>query len=104
MPTSVDGKNFVHQDWAWIAGSTYYVPYEAVYDAPRPEPVEDGADAGPVDDYQRGVLEGERRMLEALREPSQGMLDAAFNNKDEHMEDIWKAMLDAFEKERGDET
>ena len=31
MLTSVDGKNFVRQSsWAWIAGSTYYVPREAV--------------------------------------------------------------------------
>ena len=31
MLTSVDGKNFVRQtNWAWIAGSTYYVPPEAV--------------------------------------------------------------------------
>ena len=31
MLTSVDGKNFARQpNWAWIAGSTYYVPHEAV--------------------------------------------------------------------------
>jgi len=31
MLASVDGKNFVLQtNWAWIAGSTYYVPPEAV--------------------------------------------------------------------------
>jgi hypothetical protein len=31
MLTSVDGKNFVRQpNWAWIAGSVYYVPHEAV--------------------------------------------------------------------------
>ncbi len=31
MLTSVDGKNFVRQpNWAWIAGSVYYVPPEAV--------------------------------------------------------------------------
>jgi hypothetical protein len=31
MLASVDGKNFVLQtNWAWIAGSTYYVPHEAV--------------------------------------------------------------------------
>jgi len=31
MLTSVDGKNFVRQpSWSWIAGSTYYVPPEAV--------------------------------------------------------------------------
>jgi hypothetical protein len=38
MPTSVDGLNFSHQpNWAWIAGSTYYVPREAV-ELPRIEP------------------------------------------------------------------
>jgi hypothetical protein len=31
MLTSVDGKSFVRQpNWAWIAGSVYYVPHEAV--------------------------------------------------------------------------
>lgn len=36
MLTSVDGKNFVRQSsWAWIAGSTYYVPYEAVHGVRR---------------------------------------------------------------------
>jgi len=31
MLASVDGKNFVLQtNWAWIAGSVYYVPPEAV--------------------------------------------------------------------------
>jgi len=38
MLTSVDGKNFVRQpNWAWIAGSVYYVPPEAV-ELPRIEP------------------------------------------------------------------
>jgi hypothetical protein len=38
MLTSVDGKNFARQpNWAWIAGSTYYVPREAV-ELPRVEP------------------------------------------------------------------
>ena len=38
MLTSVDGKNFARQpNWAWIAGSTYYVPREAV-ELPRTEP------------------------------------------------------------------
>ena len=51
MEASLDNKNFVRQesgqDWAWIAGSTYYVPYEAVYGVPRPAPVEEGVE--PVD-------------------------------------------------------
>jgi hypothetical protein len=38
MPTSVDGLNFSHQpNWAWISGTTYYVPREAV-ELPRVEP------------------------------------------------------------------
>jgi hypothetical protein len=38
MLTSVDGKSFVRQpNWAWIAGSVYYVPREAV-ELPRIEP------------------------------------------------------------------
>lgn len=62
MEASLDNKNFIRQypgqDWAWIAGSTYYVPYEAVHGVRR-EVVEEGVE--PVDllnDYQRGVLEG----------------------------------------------
>lgn len=41
-------------------------------------------------------------MFERLRNVSQGMLDAAFDNKDEHMEDIWQAMLDKFQQENSD--
>lgn len=49
-PTGLDNKNFVRQpNWAWIAGTVYYVPYEAVYGVPRPAPVEEGVDVGPVD-------------------------------------------------------
>jgi hypothetical protein len=48
MLTSVDGKNFVRQtNWAWIAGSTYYVPHEAVgmvREVVEPEPVAADAD------------------------------------------------------------
>jgi hypothetical protein len=48
MLTSVDGKNFARQpNWAWIAGSTYYVPHEAVgmvREAVEPEPVVTDAD------------------------------------------------------------
>ena len=43
-----DGEK-VNADWAWLAWSTYYVPYEAVYGVPRPAPVEEGVDVGPVD-------------------------------------------------------
>jgi hypothetical protein len=48
MLTSVDGKSFVRQpNWAWIAGSVYYVPSEAVgmvREAVEPEPVVTDAD------------------------------------------------------------
>jgi hypothetical protein len=48
MLTSVDGKNFVRQpNWAWIAGSVYYVPPEAVgmvREVVEPEPVVTDAD------------------------------------------------------------
>ena len=52
-PTGLDNKNFVRQpNWAWIAGTVYYVPYEAVHGVPRPAPVDvdadADADAGPV--------------------------------------------------------
>lgn len=41
--TGLDGKNYVRQpNWAWIAGTTYYVPYEAVHGRPRPAPVDEG--------------------------------------------------------------
>jgi hypothetical protein len=44
MLTSVDGKNFARQpNWAWIAGSTYYVPREAV-ELPRIDPAPTDAD------------------------------------------------------------
>ena len=59
MEASLDGKNFVRQepgqDWAWIAGSIYYVPYEAVYGVPRPEVVEEGVE--PVDPLLEAVGE-----------------------------------------------
>ena len=46
--TGLDNKNYVRQpNWAWIAGTTYYVPYEAVHGRPRPAPVEEGVE--PVD-------------------------------------------------------
>jgi hypothetical protein len=48
MLTSVDGKNFVRANgWAWIAGSTYYVPHEAVgmvREDVEPEPAANEAD------------------------------------------------------------
>lgn len=48
--TGLDNKRFVRQpNWAWIAGTVYYVPYEAVHGVPRPAPVDADADAEPVD-------------------------------------------------------
>ena len=44
--TGLDNKNYVRQpNWAWIAGTTYYVPYEAVHGVPRLAPVDAAADA-----------------------------------------------------------
>lgn len=72
--TGLDGKNYVRQpNWAWIAGTTYYVPYEAVHGRPRPAPVDAALEADllcniddyPRDDYQRGVLD-ERARCAAL--------------------------------------
>jgi hypothetical protein len=63
MPTSVDGLNFSHQpNWAWIAGSTYYVPREAV-ELPRIEPEPEQTDADRIEaltaevERWRGMLE-----------------------------------------------
>lgn len=45
--TGLDNKNYVRQpNWAWIAGTTYYVPYEAVHGAPRLAPVDEAATMG----------------------------------------------------------
>jgi hypothetical protein len=66
MLTSVDGKNFVRQSsWAWIAGSTYYVPSEAVgmvRETVEPEPV--AADA----DRLKALTAENERLREALEE------------------------------------
>ena len=65
-PTGLDNKNFVRQpNWAWIAGTLYYVPYEAVYGVPRPAPVDVGADAAPVD--IRPNCEMQANTIEELR-------------------------------------
>jgi hypothetical protein len=50
MLTSVDGKNFVRQpNWAWIAGSVYYVPPEAVGMVREDVEEETGVDRKPDD-------------------------------------------------------
>jgi hypothetical protein len=63
MLTSVDGKNFVRQtNWAWIAGSTYYVPREAV-ELPRVEPEPTVTDADRIE----ALTAENERLREALR-------------------------------------
>lgn len=74
MEASLDNKNFIRQepgqDWAWIAGSTYYVPYEAVHGVRR-EVVEGGADAGPVN--PQDIIEALSAENERLREQLSGI-------------------------------
>jgi len=109
MAASLDNKNFINQepgqDWAWIAGSTYYVPYEAVHGVRR-EVVEGDAGAGPVDMIDGMLKEIKSRVLMMRNE-------AAANSSPEFMGREGKAyqraildiydMLDAFEKERSDD-
>jgi hypothetical protein len=114
MLTSVDGKNFVRQSsWAWIAGSTYYVPYEAVHGVRR-EVVEGDADAGPIDelintdvDFIDGMLkEIKSRVLmmrnEAAANPSPEFMGREGKAYQRAILDIYD-MLDAFEKERSND-
>lgn len=64
MLTSVDGKNFARQpNWAWIAGSTYYVPREAV-ELPRVEPAPVVTDADRIE----ALTAENEKLREALRE------------------------------------
>jgi hypothetical protein len=76
MLTSVDGKNFVRQtNWAWIAGSTYYVPHEAVgvvREAVVEEPVVTDADRT---NYCTGCKERQDR-IEALQADKARLLRA----------------------------
>lgn len=106
-PTGLDNKNFIRQpNWAWIAGTVYYVPYEAVHGVPRPAPVDADADAGPVDIIDGMLKEIKSRVLMMRNE-------AATNSSPEFMGREGKAyqraildiydMLDAFEKERSDD-
>lgn len=114
MLTSVDGKNFVRQpNWAWIAGSIYYVPYEAVHGVRR-EVVEGDADAGPIDelintdvDFIDGMLkEIKSRVLmmrnEAAANPSPEFMGREGKAYQRAILDIYD-MLDAFEKERSND-
>ena len=76
MLTSVDGKNFVRQtNWAWIAGSTYYVPHEAVgvvREDVEPEPVAADADRT---NYCTGCKERQDR-IEALTAENERLREA----------------------------
>lgn len=66
--TGLDNKNYVRQpNWAWIAGTTYYVPYEAVHGVPRLAPVD--ADAEPVDPQD---------IIKALQAENAKLRDALF--------------------------
>lgn len=59
MLTGLDGKNYVRQpNWAWIAGSVYFVPYEAVYKYTRPASADGGIE--PVDPLIEAVGEAMR--------------------------------------------
>ena len=110
-PTGLDNKNFVRQpNWAWIAGTLYYVPYEAVYGVPRPAPVDVGADAAPVDicpncEMQANTIEALQadNALKIPREPTQAMLkagDLAWSEGTLTLS-IWQAMYDAALQETG---
>ena len=114
-PTGLDNKNFVRQpNWAWIAGTVYYVPYEAVHGVPRPAPVDADADAGPIDelintdvDFIDGMLkEIKSRVLmmrnEAAANPSPEFMGREGKAYQRAILDIYD-MLDAFEKERSDD-
>ena len=106
MEASLDGKSFVHQDWAWIAGSIYHVPYEAVHGGPRPEVVEGDAGAGPVDMIDGMLKEIKSRVLmmrnEAAANPSPEFMGREGKAYQRAILDIYD-MLDAFEKERSND-
>ena len=108
-PTGLDNKNFVRQpNWAWIAGTVYYVPYEAVHGVPRLAPVDADADAdaGPVDMIDGMLKEIKSRVLmmrnEAAANPSPEFMGREGKAYQRAILDIYD-MLDAFEKERSDD-
>ena len=98
-----DGEK-VNADWAWLAWSTYYVPYEAVHGVPRPEVVEDGVE--PVDLIDGMLKEIKSRVLmmrnEAAANPSPEFMGREGKAYQRAILDIYD-MLDAFEKERSDD-
>ena len=80
MLTSVDGKNFARQlNWAWIAGSTYYVPHEAV-ELPRIEPDPEQTDEQRI----RAQVIQEIRAAAGRDDVRQAVRDCAM----EHMDDV----------------
>ena len=85
MLTSVDGKNFVRQtNWAWIAGSTYYVPHEAVGMVREDVEEETGVD----------------RKLLCAREAEAGMIlygNLSYTEITENRENIARACIRAIE-------
>lgn len=105
-----DGEK-VNADWAWLAWSTYYVPYEAVHGVRR-EVVE--GEVGPVDelintdaDLIDGTLkEIKSRVLmmrnEAAANPSPEFMGREGKAYQRAILDIYD-MLDAFEKERNND-
>ena len=117
MAASLDNKNFINQepgqDWAWIAGSTYYVPYEAVHGHPR-SAVNKIITAQEVAEHYEPLLDlhSALKKIEALqadkalkipREPTQAMLkagDLAWSEGTLILA-IWQAMYDAALQETG---
>jgi hypothetical protein len=97
-----DGEK-VNADWAWLAWSTYYVPYEAVHGVRR-EVVEEGVE--PVDMIDGMLKEIKSRVLmirnEAAANPSPEFMGREGKAYQRAILDIYD-MLDAFEKERSDD-
>ena len=113
-PTGLDNKNFVRQpNWAWIAGTVYYVPYEAVHGHPR-SAVNKIITAQEVAEHYEPLLDlhSALKKIEALqadnalkipREPTQAMLkagDLAWSEGTLTLS-IWQAMYDAALQETG---
>jgi len=81
MLTSVDGKNFVRQpNWAWIAGSVYYVPPEAVGMVREDVEEETGVDRT---NYCTGCKERQDR-IEALTAENKWLRHCLKNANDKH--------------------
>jgi hypothetical protein len=95
-----DGEK-VNADWAWLAWSTYYVPYEAVHGVPRPAPVDEGdlVTFKPFDERTYELMDIRRDIEAHLSGGSRAA------NMDE-INQIWEMlerMLRLIEKERSDD-